>query len=268
MSNKEKNLETLSVGNAPATEALPEEQVQRLVEKYDTESRYRRLTGWQGYVVSAWCIAMSLFHMYTAGIGLLPTAIQRAVHLTFALAAVFLLYPASPKLNRTKIPWYDWILATLAVVGVGYIVFFFNEIARRGARPLSSDVVLGVLTIVLVLEAGRRIVGKVLPTLAFLFLLYCAFGRYAPGMFMHRGYSLSRIIQHMYLTPEGLFGVPWACPPPLSSCSSFSGRFFPGVEVRASSTSLPWPWRGTAQAGPRRWLSLLRGFSERSTVLP
>ncbi|WP_029165606.1 TRAP transporter permease [Aminiphilus circumscriptus] len=207
MSNSEKDVEKLSAGGVPVVESLEEEQVQHLVEKYDTESRYRRLTGWQGYVVSAWCIAMSLFHMYTAGIGLLPTAIQRAVHLTFALAAVFLLYPASPRLNRTKIPWYDWILAALAVVGTGYIVFFFNEIARRGARPLSSDVVLGVLTIALVLEAGRRIVGKVLPTLSFLFLLYCAFGRYAPGMFMHRGYSLSRIIQHMYLTPEGLFGV-------------------------------------------------------------
>jgi TRAP transporter 4TM/12TM fusion protein len=206
MSNNEKDVEKLSIGDVPAAESLAEEQVQRLVEKYDTESRYRRLTGWQGLWFPPGVSPCPVSHVYGRD---RPSSHGDPAGgaLTFALAAVFLLYPASPKLNRTKIPWYDWILAALAVVGTGYIVFFFNEIARRGARPLSSDVVLGVLTIALVLEAGRRIVGKVLPTLSFLFLLYCAFGRYAPGMFMHRGYSLSRIIQHMYLTPEGLFGV-------------------------------------------------------------
>ncbi|HCR39068.1 MAG TPA: C4-dicarboxylate ABC transporter permease, partial [Synergistaceae bacterium] len=191
----------------PLVQEIQEEELQSIVEKYDIESRYRRPAGFPKIVVSVWLIAMSLFHLYTAGIGLLPTSIHRAVHLTFAIVAVFLLYPGRKGQDKTRIPWYDWILAATAGVGTGYIVFFFNEIARRGAQVQPHEVWLGVLTIVMVLEAGRRVAGKVLPTLSILFLLYCYFGRYMPYMFMHRGYSINRIIQHMYLTQEGIFGV-------------------------------------------------------------
>ena len=188
-------------------ETVSEQEVQKLVEKYDAESRYRTLSGFQGIFVSGWLIAMSLFHLYTAGIGLLPTSIHRAVHLMFAIVAVFLLYPASKNASRTNTPWYDWVLACVAGIGAAYIALFFGEIAHRGARPLFYEIFLGVATILLVLEAGRRIVGKVLPCLAMIFLVYCYFGRYFPGLFMHRGYSISRIVQHMYLTQEGIFGV-------------------------------------------------------------
>lgn len=188
-------------------QTFEEEDIQHLVEQYDVESRYRRLEGLQGKIVSLWLVAMSCFHMYTAGIGLLPTSIHRAVHLTFAIVAVFLLYPAKITLNRNAIPWYDWILALFGGIGTAYIVFFFNVIAERGAQVQPHEIWLGIMTIILVLEAGRRVVGNVLPCLSTLFLLYCFFGRYMPEMFMHRGYSISRIIQHMYLTQEGIFGV-------------------------------------------------------------
>jgi len=186
---------------------IQEEELQSIVEKYDIESRYRRPLGLQKHVVSFWLIAMSLFHLYTAGIGLLPTSIHRAVHLTFAIVAVFLLYPGKKGQDKSLIPWYDWILALAAGIGTGYIVFFFNEIARRGAQVQPHEVWLGIMTIIMVLEAGRRVAGKVLPSLSIIFLLYCYFGRYMPFMFMHRGYSINRIIQHMYLTQEGIFGV-------------------------------------------------------------
>ncbi|MGC9490103.1 MAG: TRAP transporter permease [Thermovirgaceae bacterium] len=193
--------------NIEPFEDIQEENIQQLIEKYDVESRYRRLGGLEGKIVSAWLVAMSLFHLYTAGIGLLPTSIHRAVHLTFAIVAVFLLYPRKMDMDKKHIVWYDWVLALMAGVGTGYIVFFFNDIARRGAQVQPWEVWLGIMTIILVLEGGRRVVGKVLPTLGILFLLYCYFGRYMPEMFMHRGYSINRIIQHMYLTQEGIFGV-------------------------------------------------------------
>jgi len=123
------------------------------------------------------------------------------------MVAVFLLYPARKGSSRQSIPWYDWLLAGLSALGCGYIVFFFNDIARRGAAVFPHDLWLGIMTMVLVLEAGRRVSGKVLPMLSILFLLYCYFGRQMPGVFMHRGYSISRIVQHMYLVPEGIFGV-------------------------------------------------------------
>lgn len=187
--------------------SMDEAQVSSLVEKYDAESRYRRLTGWQGIFISLWLAAMSLFHLYTAGIATLPITIQRAVHLTFAVVAVYILFPASQRANKHSTPWYDWILAIAAGCVTGYIIFFFNEIARRGAEPKEYEIYLGIAAIILVLEAGRRVVGNVLPCMSVLFLLYCYFGNYVPGIFQIRGYPISRIIQHMYLTPEGIFGL-------------------------------------------------------------
>lgn len=187
--------------------SMDEAEVQNLVEKYDQESRYRKLSGRQGAFITCWLAAMSLFHLYTAGIATIPIAIQRAIHLTFAIVAVYVLYPASRRGSKLSAPWYDMLLASAAGGVIGYIAIFFNDIARRGAEPLSFEIYLGIAAILLVVEAGRRVVGNVLPTLSLLFLLYCYFGNYAPGMFQIRGYSLNRIIQHMYLTSEGIFGL-------------------------------------------------------------
>jgi TRAP transporter 4TM/12TM fusion protein len=178
-----------------------------LIEKYDAESRFRRLSGWQGRIITLWLCAMTLFHLYSAGFRTLPVVIQRSVHLMFAVVAVFILYPATRRGSKTSTPWYDWLLALAGGAVIGYIVIFFNEIARRGAAPLPHEIWLGVIAIALVAECGRRVVGNVLPCLSLAFLAYCYFGNYAPSMFQIRGYSLSRIIQHMYLTLEGIFGV-------------------------------------------------------------
>lgn len=187
--------------------SMDEATVNELVEKYDAESRYRKLSGVAGKIISAWLICMSLFHLYTAGVVTMPTAIQRAVHLTFAIVAVFILYPATKKGSKHSVPFYDWILAIIAGCLIGYIIFEYNAITRRGAEPLPYELYMGVAAIIMVLEAGRRIVGNVLPCMSILFLAYCYFGNYAPGMFEIRGYSVTRIIQHMYLTTEGIFGL-------------------------------------------------------------
>lgn len=187
--------------------SMDESVIVELIEKYDAESRYRKLTGLQGKFITAWLCAMSLFHLYTAGIATMPITIQRAIHLTFAIVAVFVLFPARRTGSKTSTPIYDWILAAAAGGVTGYIIFFFNDIARRGAEPLPYEIWLGIAAILLVIEAGRRVVGNVLPCLSITFLAYCYFGNLAPGMFQIRGYSVSRIIQHMYLTPEGIFGL-------------------------------------------------------------
>lgn len=203
MLGNEKEDNVINIDNVSMDESV----VNELIEKYDVESRYRKLTGWQGLFISGWLIAMSLFHLYTAGFRTMPITIQRAIHLTFAIVAVYILYPSTRKSSKTNTPWYDWLLAAVSCAATGYIIFFFNDIARRGAEPLPREIWLGIAAVALVLEAGRRVVGNVLPCLSILFLAYCKFGNYAPGMFQIRGYSVSRIIQHMYLTPEGIFGL-------------------------------------------------------------
>ena len=194
-------------GNLFDSAPKDESEVADLIEKYDAESRFRRLSGWQGAIITLWLCSMTLFHLYSAGFTTMPVVIQRSVHLMFAVVAVFVLYPATRRGSKSSVPWYDWLLALSGGAVIGYIVIFFNDIARRGAAPLPYEIWLGVIAIVLVVEGGRRVVGNVLPCLAVLFLAYCHFGNYAPGMFQIRGYTLNRIIQHMYLTPEGIFGI-------------------------------------------------------------
>ncbi|MEG1913146.1 MAG: TRAP transporter permease, partial [Cloacibacillus sp.] len=180
-----------------------------LMRKYDTEARFRTLTGWQGKMVSLLAVAMSCFHFYTSGFGLLLAQKQGAVHLAFTLALVFLLYPASSKHSKTSgIPIYDFILAAVGVASAMYLVVFFNDLVTRAGLPTQTDLVMGFLLIASLLEATRRISNPVLPCLAIVALLYCYFGRYMPEMLAHRGFSVARIVNHMYLGTEGIFGTP------------------------------------------------------------
>ena len=104
--------------------SMDEAVVAGLVEKYDIESRFRRLPGWQGRAVTALLAAMTLFHLYSAGFATLPVVFQRAVHLTFAITAVFILYPAAARSSKTSVPWFDWILAVSGALIIGYIAVF------------------------------------------------------------------------------------------------------------------------------------------------
>ena len=180
-----------------------------LMRKYDTEARFRALTGWQGQLVALLAVAISCFHFYTSGFGLLLAQMQGAVHLAFTLALVFLLYPATSKQSKTSgIPFYDFILAALGVASALYLVFFFNDLVTRAGLPTTTDLVMGFILIATLLEATRRISNPVLPCLAIIALLYCYFGRYMPQMLAHRGFSVARIVNHMYLGTEGIFGTP------------------------------------------------------------
>ena len=180
-----------------------------LMRKYDTEARFRTLEGWQSKLVALIAIAMSCFHFYTSGFGLLLAQKQGAVHLAFTLCLVFLLYPASSKHSKTSgIPFYDFILGAVGVASAMYLVVFFNELTTRAGLPTQTDLIMGFLLIVTLLEATRRISNPVLPCLAVAALLYCYFGRSLPEMIAHRGFSIPRIVNHMYLGTEGIFGTP------------------------------------------------------------
>ena len=183
--------------------------LEELMRKYDTESRFRILSGWQGKLVALIAVAMSCFHFYTSGFGLLLAQKQGAVHLAFTLALVFLLYPASSKQSKTSgIPFYDFILGAIGVASALYLVVFFNELVTRAGLPTQTDLIMGFLLIATLLEATRRISNPVLPCLAIIALLYCYFGRSMPDMLAHRGFNVARIVNHMYLGTEGIFGTP------------------------------------------------------------
>ena len=167
----------------------------------------RHLTGAVGTIVSTIAVGMSLLFLYWAWASV-TAQVLRLVFLGLALTLSFLTYPSHRGSSRTRIPWHDWLLALASIAVVAYPLWDFEEFIYRAALPTQLDEIFGALTIVLVLEATRRTTGWVLPVVAIAFLAYARFGAYLPPPWTHQGYQLDRLVGHMYITLEGIFGVP------------------------------------------------------------
>ncbi|MED3551598.1 TRAP transporter permease [Cytobacillus praedii] len=191
-------------------ETLSLEEQQKILEKYDPEAGTRKLKGVLGWIVFIGLLGFSLFHLYTGVFGMLTAQLQRSVHLGFALALIFLLFPArkKDKGKKHKVVWYDIILAILGVAVGAYWPLFIDEIVMRAGRLTEIDFYVGLLAVLLVLEATRRAVGLPITIIAIVFLGYAIFGPYMPGFLAHRGLDLERLIQTMFFTTEGILGTP------------------------------------------------------------
>ncbi len=191
-------------------ETLSEEQQQELLEKYDPEAGTRKLKGVIGWIVFFGLLAFSLFQVYTSVFGVLTAQLQRSIHLGFALALIFLLFPARKKDigKKHKIAWYDIILAATSVAVGAYWPLMINDLVNRVGRLTDVDFIVGLAAVLLVLEATRRAVGLPIMIIAVLFLLYAIFGPYMPGFLAHRGLELDRLVQTMFFTTEGILGTP------------------------------------------------------------
>lgn len=184
-------------------------KAEALIKELDTEVRFRELTGFWARVVTWVGVVLSLFHIYTAGFGVLLEIKHRAIHLAFVMGLIFLTFPPLRRLVRqTRVPWYDVILSVLAAGFSVWILWDFDNLIQRSGSPTTTDLFWGTVAILVVLEAARRAVGWQLPVLGILFLLYAYFGPYFPGFLAHRGYSWTRMVDHLYLTTEGIYGIP------------------------------------------------------------
>ncbi len=245
---------------------LSEEEIDAIVKKYDAESNFRDLRGITATFTGIACIILSLFHVYTAGFGLLNEVTHRTVHLSFVLGLIFLVFPRR-KQEKRKSAWgfglafasfylflawqltdrfagempfmgapglllavaligltalpidqlkgqgddlsiFDWPLA-LAGCGVSlYLIVFFKEIFIVNIGfPQLGDYIMGLLAIIMVSEATRRVMGETLPVIGSIALMYGLLGPWLPGVLGHRGYDIVRIVEHLYLGTEGIYGV-------------------------------------------------------------
>ncbi|RFU70390.1 TRAP transporter permease [Peribacillus saganii] len=151
---------------------------------------------------------LSGFVLYTAIFGSLVAMKQRAFVLLFAMVLCFLIFPANKKRKGNRISFLDLLLAICSVAVSVYIIVAFNDLITRMGMPNKLDLIMGVLAVVLILEATRRTIGWELSFITIIILLYGFLGNHIPGIFNHRGYSVERMINQMYLTTEGIFGVP------------------------------------------------------------
>ena len=179
-----------------------------VLEEYDRESAYRnKLPKTISLVIGAILIAFALFQIYTS-IWTIPAQMLRSIHLAFALSLVFLLYPAGKHMRKDKIEWYDYVLAVIAAAAILYIPFNYEYIIKAVGNYTTFDIIIGVVGILLLFEACRRVVGMPILIIVCCFMLYALFGNLIPGSFGHRGYSVRQVVNHMYFTLSGVFGTP------------------------------------------------------------
>jgi TRAP transporter 4TM/12TM fusion protein len=248
-------------------QSAEQDEVDRLIEQFDPESNFRRLTGLAAVFVTVCTVSLASWHVYTAGFGLFNEISHRAIHLTAVLGLVFLVFPRQRYLapawewtstavftafyalialdlvgtlgerapaparavflatvaaicvltlpfrafegSKVSASLRDWAFAVLAASFSLYLLVYFHELfVVRPGQHTPVDLMIGVVAIVMVLEATRRSMGIFLPLLAMACVLYGMFGPYLPGPLAHRGYSISRIIAHLYKGTEGIYGIP------------------------------------------------------------
>ena len=186
--------------------------VDAILEKYDPEARYLKLTGHWVTLVKIIAILFSFFQLYTAMFGLFEAQIQRPTHLMFALTLIYLLYPTrKPKRAGSgglQIHPMDIILSLLSITVASYSLLTYQNLMESAGLYSTTDCIMAVLGILLTLEATRRIVGLPIVIISSCFLAYAYLGSYFPGFLNHRGYEIKRIVTHMWFTTEGIMGIP------------------------------------------------------------
>lgn len=249
--NLENNTTEQEASAIKSAEELGAMDVDELMEQYDLEtSKLRKLTGKVALFITIVAILMSAFHLFTSWHGTLLAMKQRSLHLIFAFTLGFALYPGFKKSSKDKIDIMDWVLMILSIGVWGYIFFNVEAIALKGGQMSTTDMVLGVLAVLLTLEVTRRVVGPELPIVTIVFLLFAYFGRSLPGVFAHRGFNVTRIVSHMYMTTEGIMGTPLGVSSTFVFMFILFGSFLDKTGVGEFFIDFAYALTGSTRSGP------------------
>jgi len=200
------------------TEKTPEKEIVvaaaalELAEKYveEEEGAASHFQGKLAIFITVMAVLMSLFHLLSAsgsitGI-IISEQIMRAAHVGMVLFLCFLVFPAAARF-RDRLMWWDVIFALLAVASIAYMLLDFDKFIYRAVTPNNWDMFFGIALVLLIVEALRRTAGWVMVAVVTLFIAYALLGAYLPAPWTHRGYDLERLVGHMYMTLEGIFGT-------------------------------------------------------------
>lgn len=208
----DKSLDQTSVVATDAGDvvASAEEQAraQALVEEKDSESRTRQFRGAFGKVVAVICVAFSLFQLYASVFATMDAMKLRAFHIIFLLVLASFMYPALRREKRTRaLPTlWDLVCVCASLYAFGYLILHYDAIAMGGGWFTMQDYVVAGIGVLVAFECARRVVPN-LAALALVFLAYTFLGKYLPGAFGHVGFSLTRVMDHMFWGSQGLLGV-------------------------------------------------------------
>jgi TRAP transporter 4TM/12TM fusion protein len=183
------------------------EEVRHKVEEFieEEEGSFNNYKGWLAAFLTAVAVGTSAFHLYAA-YGIVRTDVLRGIHVALVLFLSFMLFPVAKRF-RHRLMWFDVVLALLSLVVIGWMIQQGDSFTDRNTMPETWDMIFGVALIVLVVEATRRTSGWIMPIVISFFLAYAFAGPWLPHPWTHRGYDLSRLVGHMYMTLEGIFGT-------------------------------------------------------------
>lgn len=179
-----------------------------LEQTFDREQRFRPLPAVLQQLTVGLLVLMTVYHFYAAGFGNIRELWHRGIHISFVLGLGFLLFAAGRGRSHKLGLGLDVVAALLAVAAALYLPALSPEaLAERVGNPNAQDVFAGTVLIVLTLEATRRSVGITLPIIAVVFMAFALYGPYAPGALKHGGTSWLGLVNHLYMTNQGVYGV-------------------------------------------------------------
>ena len=192
-----------------------EEEMKRMMKELDREQSYREHKCWRQYITVFISVIFVLFQLYATLSGAITAQVLRATHLAFVQLLAFLLFPPTKNSPRNTLPWYDIVLGLIGLACWLYIVVNFDSLVRRSGNNTPLDVAVGIIGILVLFESCRRIVGLPIMIIAGSFIVFAFAGKYLPGFLHHRGYSLQRVVCHLFYNTEGIMGTP------IGACSTF-----------------------------------------------
>ena len=192
-----------------------EEEMKRMMKELDREQSYREHKCWRQYITVFISVIFVIFQLYATLSGAITAQVLRATHLAFVQLLAFLLFPPTKNSPRNTLPWYDIVLGLIGVACWLYIVVNFDSLVRRSGNNTPLDVAVGIVGILVLFESCRRIVGLPIMIIAGSFIVFAFAGKYLPGFLHHRGYSLQRVVCHLFYNTEGIMGTP------IGACSTF-----------------------------------------------
>jgi TRAP transporter 4TM/12TM fusion protein len=194
--------------------ALTQAELAGIEEQFDPEARFRTITRLMALLSGVILFGLAVYHYYTAGYGIPRATTHRGIHMGVSLFLIYLSF-AFLSSNRHKttgfvilgLPVLDWVLGLAALISALYVPWIYDQLAFRIGNPLQIDVVMGTILLVTLFEAVRRSMGWPLPVIALLFIGYAYFGQSMPGIFVHPGADWSGIVNHLYLSSQGVYGT-------------------------------------------------------------
>ena len=213
----------------------------------------RKLSGSSQKFMYVYFVVIGLFHLYTSVFGAYESYLQKNIHLGLVLPTAFFLFPMFKKAPMDRVPLYDWALGAISAIPSIYVILNYDEIVMRIQQvdPLTAaQFWCGILLFVLLLEGTRRVVGLPLTIIAFLFAAYMYFGQSLPGIMKGLSFSMSEVVEQVYLTDEGIFSMPLGVSATLVAAFLIFGGFLEKCGTGPYFMEVAQAFTGTAPGGP------------------